>query len=519
LSQTAAPRDLLGDDDTVVRDPDLAGSLSACAGWIRAAAGGRRASVRVAMSTPDGRLRVVASEGRQEPAGRLRSSRRRQVFESGSPLHIDLTRPTGTSLVILPLVSEGEALGIVEVIGPTEVLRKRDDALIAIVGQSAVVLRGVRLRAATDRALRATSAMLGLASDLLGAETATQAVRMTVDACHAHLGTPVVGALPDRDGWGWFLAASRGFGSRKRAEMRRAFRDSPNVSRTTHTRTSALRRQFRATARSKTVHHVAAGDAVLLLAGDQRQHRKFLATAGSLLGEALGHLALEGSVNPREADLGIAWAAHELKGPITAAAAAISHVTESSPAGSTDLLERTRDELRQSAELIDPLLRWSSGRAPLRLRTVDLVEVTHDAVASCSFDDAADRVRVRAPSRLEVRIDPGQLRVAIANLVRNALRYSPRGLPVNVVVGERSGVATISVRDRGPGIDASERQRIFDPLTRGVAGSDVRGGSGLGLFIARRIVEAHGGRIEAQPVRTGANFAIRLPLTIQRKMP
>lgn len=493
--------------------------MRASVGWLRAAAGGPRASVRVALPDPDGRLRVVASEGRQEAVGRHRSSRRRQVFESGRPLHVELTHPAGTSLEIIPLVSDGESLGVVEVVGPTEIVGKRDDVLLAIVGQSAVVLRGANLRAATERALRATSAMLGLASDLLGADTATQAVRMTVDACHAHLRSPLVGLLPDRDGWGWFLAASRGFGSRKRAEIRRAFRDAPEVSRTTHARISEPRRQFGAIVRSKEVHHVAAGDAVLLLVGDHRQHLEFLATAGSLLADALSHVAPAGSMNPRGADLGIAWAAHELKGPINAAAAAISHVSGSSPGGFGDLLERTRDELQQSAELIDPLLRWSSGRTPLRFRTADLVEVANDAVSSCSFDGAAGRVRVQAPGALPVRIDPGQLRVAIANLVRNALRYSPPGLPVTVVVGEKSGTATICVRDRGPGIAASERQRIFDPLTRGGAGEDVRGGSGLGLFIARRIVEAHGGRIEVQSVRTGASFCIRLPSSIQKRIP
>jgi K+-sensing histidine kinase KdpD len=498
--------------DPPIGDLDSEGSVKACAGWVRAAAGGTRASVRVALSDPEGRLRVVATAGRQESVGRLRSNRRRHVFETGRPLHIDLARPNGTSLVILPLRSDGLSLGVVEVVGPTEVLRKRDEALAAIVGQSADVLRGMSHRAETDRALRATSALLGLASDLLSAETARQAVQMTVDACHAQLGTPVVGVLPDRDGWGWFLAASRGFGSRKRAEMRRVLREGPTGS-PTSAPTSVPRKQLGAIVEPKKVHEVIAGEAILLLVGDHQPKQEFLGRAGSLLAEALRRFRTTGAMHYDEADIGIAWAAHELKGPISAAAAAISHVSESSPPGLGGLLERTREELRQSAELIDPLLRWSSARTPLRFRTADVVEVAHEAVASCSLDDAPERVRVEGPARLPARIDPRQLRVAISNLVRNALRYSPRGSPVTVVVGRRKGMATIRVRDRGPGIGASERRRIFDPLTRGPAASDVRGGSGLGLFIARRVVEAHGGRIEAQSGREGATFSIRVPLS------
>lgn len=514
--QTASSDGLLVGEHPLVSDADSARSLRACVGWLRTAAGGSRASVRVALPDLDGRLRVVATEGRQVEAGRLRSSRRRQVFESGRPLRVELARPAATSLEIFPLVSDGESLGVVEVVGPTEIMEERDDVLLAIVGQSAFVLRGATLRAETERALRATSAMLRLASDLLGADTATRAIRMAVDACHAHFGMPVVGLLPDRDGWGWFLAASRGFGSRKRAEMRRAFSDLRETSPNTRALISTLSNRFGELVHSNEIHPAVAREAVLLLVGPHRRDREFLVTAGSLLTDALRNVTPARSVSAREADLGIAWAAHELKGPITAAAAAISHARGASPNVIGSLLERTREELCQSAELIDPLLRWSSGRAPLRFRSADLVEVAKDAIASCTFNGDAQRVRIEAPAKLPVWIDPGQLRVAISNLVRNALRYSPAGSPVTVEVSEKGGTASICVRDRGPGVPASERDRIFDPL-RGQTGRDIREGSGLGLFLARRIVEAHRGRIEAQPVRRGASFCIQLPPATERR--
>jgi signal transduction histidine kinase len=513
---TAALDGLLGDEHPLVSDADSARSLRACVGWLRTSAGGTRASVRVALPDLDGRLRVVATEGRQVAAGRLRSSRRRQVFESGRPLRVELPRPAATSLEIFPLVSDGESLGVVEVVGPTEIMEERDEMLLAIIGQSAVVLRGATLRAETERTLRATSAMLRLASDLLGADTATRAVRMAVDACHAHFGMPVVGLLPDRDGWGWFLAASRGFGSRKRAEIRRVFSDLREGSPNTRAEISTLSEQFGLLVRSNEIHPVVAREAVLFLVGPHRRDGEFLVTAGNLLAEALRNVAPARSVSAREADLGIAWAAHELKGPITAAAAAISHASGASPNVMGALLERTREELRQSAELIDPLLRWSSGRAPLRFRGADLVEVARDAIASCTFEGDAERVRLEASARCPVWVDPGQLRVAISNLVRNALRYSPAGSPVTVAISEKGGTASICVRDRGPGVPASERRRIFDPL-RSPTGQGMREGSGLGLFLARRIVEAHRGRIEVQPVRRGASFCIQLPPATERR--
>lgn len=503
------------DEQKLAPAPGSERSLTASVGWLRAAAGGTRASVRVALPDPDGRLRVVATDGPQIAAGRLRSSRRRQVFQSGRPVRLELAHPAASSLAIFPLVSDGESLGVVEVVGPTEIVGKSDDLLLAIVGQSAVVVRNAGVRAETERALRATSAMLELASNLLGADTSTEATRMAVEACHDQLGTPVVGLLPDRDGWGWFLAASKGFGSRKRAELRRAFRDLSETSPNTQALISMLRKRFGALVHSAEVHPVVAGDAVLMLVGPHQSDREFLATAGDLLADALRHLSPARSGSASEADLGIAWAAHELKGPITAAAAAISHASGASPNGLGSLLERTRDELRQSAELIDPLLRWSSGRAPLGFRSADLVEVVKDAIASCTFNGDALRVRIEAPARLQVWIDPGHLRVAIANLVRNALRFSPPGSPVIVAISEEGGTSSIFVRDEGPGIRASERHRIFDPL-RGRTGQDLREGSGLGLFLARRIVEAHRGRIELQPVRKGASFCIRLPSVTER---
>jgi signal transduction histidine kinase len=74
------------------------------------------------------------------------------------------------------------------------------------------------------------------------------------------------------------------------------------------------------------------------------------------------------------------------------------------------------------------------------------------------------------------------------------------------------GAARVRVRDQGPGVPPSERESIFDPFMRGTASHLARTGNGLGLFIARRVMEAHGGRIWLTSNRSGAEFTIELPL-------
>jgi signal transduction histidine kinase len=82
---------------------------------------------------------------------------------------------------------------------------------------------------------------------------------------------------------------------------------------------------------------------------------------------------------------------------------------------------------------------------------------------------------------------------------------------VSVVVESEDGVVTVQVRDQGPGLPEGKQEQIFDPFVRGENGH--QGGRGLGLFIARRVVEAHGGTISAESRGKGATFRVRLPVS------
>ena len=491
----------------------LSDVIESCARWIQAAAGGDRATVRFVMPDAAGRLKVVALAGSSTGTGRMRSDRRRTVFRSGRHVRLPIHARPGFSLGIFPLESGEGVLGVVEVIARTAVIDERTDVLMALVGQSALVLRSARSRGEAERALAGMNALVRLASELVWARTQTEIVRMAVAACHLHLGVPVAGLLPDRDGWGWFLAASGGLGERRRSALRRAVRGDTAQPRTRRLRMPALRRRFRDVTNCRDVLILQAGAAAILVGDAPPGHADFLNGVASLLREVFPRFERPevGASASGATDVGIAWTAHELKGPLASARAAIDFVTESAPApAAIELLRRTNEELGQLSDLIDPLLRWSAGAQIVEFERVDLVDVTRQAVATSAFAGEGDRVSIDAPVAVLVDADPRHLRSAISNVVRNSLAYAPTGTPVKVQVRHERQLARIVVQDRGPGIPAEERNGLFDSFSRGRSGRE-RPGSGLGLFIARRVLEAHGGSIAVRPAKVGATFVLELP--------
>jgi signal transduction histidine kinase len=145
---------------------------------------------------------------------------------------------------------------------------------------------------------------------------------------------------------------------------------------------------------------------------------------------------------------------------------------------------------------------------PLRRELVDLAELTADVVRAYAGQAGTSGVglvtEVTAPAQISA--DKDLLREAVANLVDNAVRFSPRGADVMLRVARGSVGPSIDVIDRGPGIDEERLPRLFDRFQR----SD--SGSGLGLAIARRVVERHGGTIHVKTARgEGSTFTIELP--------
>lgn len=481
-------------------------------GWVRKAVSYDAATVQVVLPDHAGRLRVFATDGDPVAGGRLRSRRRRQVFESLTPQRIPVHEPPAWSIGIYPLVADDEAIGVMEIAAPSRNLEARREVIDAVVGQSANVFRSMVDGQERASAVRSMGIMLRLATDLLRAETPSSAVRSTVQRCFEQFGTPVVGLLPDRSGSGWVVSAATGVGAKRRAMIGRSAEEVGSLGRSRATR-DRLAERFAAIVGRDHAEAVDAGSAVLLTV-DVPKGQAILQMACSLLEESLENIGTVEWARARNEhlDLALACTAHELRGPLVGVRVALDHVEIDDPGPqSRELLRQTKDELGQLAELVDPLLRWSAGPNSLHTREMDLIRLVREAVASSSLDPDGAEVVVEAPERLMIRADGPQLRGAIGNVVRNAVAYSPPSSPVTVVVEERGPVVRVRVRDEGRGVPEDERHLIFDPFARGRAADGVRDGRGLGLFIARRIVEAHGGCIGLRSADPGVEFWIELP--------
>jgi signal transduction histidine kinase len=137
------------------------------------------------------------------------------------------------------------------------------------------------------------------------------------------------------------------------------------------------------------------------------------------------------------------------------------------------------------------------------------------AAAEVGQDEVAVRARVDG-SLPRVRGDRERLRQVLTNLVDNAVKYSEAGDEVELSAFADDSLVCVDVRDRGPGIASADQNLIFEKFGRADVG-DARPGTGLGLFIARSIAEAHGGALDVSSAPgAGATFTLRLPVGRRR---
>jgi signal transduction histidine kinase len=159
-----------------------------------------------------------------------------------------------------------------------------------------------------------------------------------------------------------------------------------------------------------------------------------------------------------------------------------------------------------------------SGTMQLRREPVPLAEVVARAVDL--YRDVADAKGVTlaaiAPPDIVVTADRTRLEQVAANLIDNAVKYTPAGGRVEVEVLREADAALLRVRDTGPGIPADELPRIFDRLFRGDTSRTERG-LGLGLSLVKAIVEAHGGSVQVSSDWAGIHFLGSLPITISNQ--
>jgi two-component system, OmpR family, sensor histidine kinase MprB len=202
-------------------------------------------------------------------------------------------------------------------------------------------------------------------------------------------------------------------------------------------------------------------------------------------------------------------ASHELRTPLASARANLELVElhETLPVDERRrLLEEASAELREMTDLIEGLVELARADAetPVKER-VRLDLLVEDAVGTAGRRSPTPIRTHLTPTVVEAA--PAAVSRAVANLIDNAIKWSPDGAPVEVTV--RDG--TVTVRDHGPGIDAADLPRIFDRFYRAPAARTLPG-AGLGLAIVLQVAEAHGGTITAEPAAGGGSlFTLRLP--------
>src|SRR5579884_449137 len=257
-----------------------------------------------------------------------------------------------------------------------------------------------------------------------------------------------------------------------------------------------------------------------------RARRRLLPALASLLGvaidrERLAREAYEAEALRRSDAMKTALlraVSHDLRSPLmailTSAGALVHGDLSLEPADRRELGETILGEAERLDRLVSNLLdlsRLQAGAANPEPETSTIEDLVLQALDG--VEAAGDRIEVSLPDdSASVRVDAHQVEHVLANLVENALHYSPPSEPVRVQVSESGSEVTVRVIDRGPGIAPGEGERIFEPFQRGSRTGDVRG-AGLGLAIARGFAEANGGRVWAESREgQGATFVLALPV-------
>jgi len=215
----------------------------------------------------------------------------------------------------------------------------------------------------------------------------------------------------------------------------------------------------------------------------------------------------------------VADIAHDLRTPLAVLRSEIEAMQDGVSRPDPDGLERLHSQVMLLSKLVEDLRTLSlaeSGGMPLKKENIALGVFLHDVVEMFKprFSEAGIEIVLQPVSGVKAMLDPKQMQRVLNNLLDNAVRYA-KG-PVEVGADYDQGAARIRVRDHGPGIPPEALERVFERFYKADASRTRKqdfGGSGLGLSIARAIVEAHGGRLEvANHPEGGAIFTVYLPI-------
>jgi two-component system OmpR family sensor kinase len=220
----------------------------------------------------------------------------------------------------------------------------------------------------------------------------------------------------------------------------------------------------------------------------------------------------------------VADASHELRTPLTAIRGFAELHRQGAMQGaekSAEVIRRIEEESKRMGSLVEDLLllaRLDQAR-PIVQKPVEINQVVDDVIATSNVIFPKQLLTALSPAA-EVFIlgDPEKIHQAILNLVINACTYSPNGSKIEITTQELENQVLISVKDNGPGLNADQKERIFERFYRADTSrarhtEDGRQGSGLGLSIVDAIMNAHGGSVSVRSeLNEGSDFRLNFPI-------
>jgi signal transduction histidine kinase len=217
----------------------------------------------------------------------------------------------------------------------------------------------------------------------------------------------------------------------------------------------------------------------------------------------------------------LATLSHELRTPLAAVLGWSRMLANGTlaPSKQAQAIEAIERNAQAQARIVDDILdvaRGMSGNVRVELEHIDLVSVAQRSVEAIAPTAVAKKIQVdvRGPAPITISADPNRLQQVVWNLLSNAVKFTPAGGQVTVDVAANDGFAVLTVTDTGVGIAPEFLPYVFDKFRQADASFTRQyGGLGLGLAIARHLIELHGGSIEARSAGegNGATFVVRLP--------
>jgi signal transduction histidine kinase len=421
-------------------------------------------------------------------------------------------------VAILPIRRGRRALGTIEMVASPLLLRDRWPILEAIAAQAALLIGPPEdVDQASDPSGHRNS--LGMALHLeamVGARSRRQAIRAALSAVIETVGPAASAWLQQSGQDGAAFVDVLGVGSRRRAAARRALRtageEEPEEDLLAH-----LTAAFATVTGRQDVHGIRAGEALLVAVAESLPKVRLLEVIGGILAQALRAFDLAERDRHRDERirLALSWVAHELRGPVLAVKAAIEHSAQD-PTVAQDLLDRSVQELEVLGTMIDGWLAWAGRSGHPRRVASDLGRLIEAAAESCRLESPDASIVVSTATPAVARVDASLIRVAVTNLIRNAVAYSPPGTDVHVRLALGPGGVEITVRDAGGGPVLAPGESIFDPFVRG-RHPGRRRGNGMGLYITRTAVQAHGGTVSMETAAGSTTFRVLLPVQAARE--